>query len=573
MAKAGVKAERIARDTHFELDESNFSSEYSDNERAYLDQVPELHRKRFAQFFTPLPIAKMMSTWVLSAKPNRVLDPAVGPGVFPAVLRSIAPQIELTLVDLDPHVLQVAKHTINPSSAEFVNEDFLSFDVKRTFDGIVANPPYLRHHDFSYTEDIFSVIGQRSSVGLSKLTNLYGLFLLEVGRRLNPGGRAAVIIPTEWTNANFGKPIKNHLLNENLLHTLIYFSHESLPFSDALTTASVLLLEKPLNKKHEPRSVKTIYLKEALSELELARLSDGFGIGDGRIVLKDIPADVLRNTKKWDYLIKTDGQGEKPSSTHLGDLASTKRGIATGANEFFHLSMPEVEANHLSAPSIRPCVGRAVDVAGLCFTGSDFNKLVSEQRRTHLVTINEQPNEVERAYLEKGERLGLHERYLLAARKRWYQMENRPVAPIWAAVFGRSGLRFVRNKAKVLNLTAFHCVYPRRCDEIFLDALVVSLNSRLVQSESAREHRVYGGGLLKAEPKDLLDMWVPPLEVFDQTTLERLAGHLPLIDSEVRAYGQISEETFRAIDALIEHGLACSVSPQKNTTENLAFNF
>lgn len=573
MARVGAKADRIAVDTRFDLDLSRFSNGYTDNERAYLEQVPDKHRKRFAQFFTPLPIAKMMSEWVLGANPKNVLDPSVGPGVFPYVLREMDPHIHLTLVELDPVVLQVARCAVSSHATEFVNEDFLMYDKERMFDGIIANPPYLRHHDFSYSEDIFELVGKRASVKLSKLTNIYGLFLLEVGRRLKPGGRAAVIVPTEWTNANFGTAIKHYLLEAKLLHTLVYFSHESLPFADALTTASVLLLEKPVNEQQERHSVRTIYCKEELSEAELIAILAVTNPTDRRVVRKEISFPVLRSTKKWDYLIKTEEVGEKRSVTHLRDLASTKRGIATGANEFFHLSLCEAKLNKLSDEALKPCVGRAADVYGLCFTDSDFQRLVSDDRRTHLVCLDTKMGKFESAYLDKGVQQNLPKRYLLAARKRWYQMENRPFAPIWAAVFGRLGLKFVRNKARVLNLTTFHCVYPRRNDDAFLDALTVALNSRMVQLESAREQRVYGGGLLKAEPNDLLDMWVPPLENFDQVTLQELAAFLPVLDFEIRAKGEISEANFVAIDKLIEYGLASSAVSGNNPPENLILDF
>jgi adenine-specific DNA-methyltransferase len=482
------------------------------------------------------------------------------------------PDLQLTLVELDPLVLQVAKRVITANATEFVNQDFLSFDEKRMYDGIIANPPYLRHHDFSYSDDIFEVIGKRSSVKLSKLTNLYGLFLLEVCRRLNPGGRAAVIIPTEWTNANFGTAIKHQLLKANVLHTLIYFSHESLPFADALTTASVLLLEKPVGLGQDRPNVRTIYVKGELAEAKLIGLCGGLTTTDDEVLVKDISYSELLSSKKWDYLIKTEEISAKRTVTHLRDLAITKRGIATGANEFFHLSLSEAESNKLDDEALKTCVGRASDVHGLCFTDADFDRLISENRRTHLVCINREPSEGAIAYIRKGEQLKLHERYLLAARRPWYQMESRPYAPIWAAVFGRSGLKFVRNKARVLNLTTFHCVYPSRTDDVFLDALTVTLNSRMVQLESAREQRVYGGGLLKAEPKDLLDMWVPPLKRFDQVDLESLAAYLPLIDLEFRASGEISDSNLKAIDLLIERGLRSSDIPQNYPQESLSFD-
>src|SRR5713101_4328261 len=60
-------------------------------EDAYRASIPLQHRKRFAQFFTPMPIAELMVEWIAGIKPKTVLDPAVGPGIFPRVVLAALP--------------------------------------------------------------------------------------------------------------------------------------------------------------------------------------------------------------------------------------------------------------------------------------------------------------------------------------------------------------------------------------------------------------------------------------------------------------------------------------------------
>ena len=122
-------------------------------------------------------------------------------------------------------------------------------------------------------------------------------------------------------------------------------------------------------------------------------------------------------------------------------------------------------------------------------------------------------------------------------------MERREPAPIWAAVFGRSELRFVFNEAGILNLTTFHAIYPRSPDREFAMALTACLNSPVVQHRAKLQHRVYGGGLLKYEPKDLLDIQVPNLRKVCRPTLSRLAQSLITLDRAAKSgsANQISE--------------------------------
>jgi adenine-specific DNA-methyltransferase len=211
-------------------------------------------------------------------------------------------------------------------------------------------------------------------------------------------------------------------------------------------------------------------------------------------VSKKIDAKTLRNASKWDYLIRRGDIQEIPGFVNLSQLACTKRGIATGANDFFHLSSERVRQLGISDKNLISCIGQARDVRGLSFTKKDFASLCNEGKRTKLVSFSGSINGREAAYIAHGENLNLHRRYLLSKRNPWYSMEVRPPSPIWAAVFGRKELRFILNEALVANLTTFHSVYPHDTSPSFCKALTVCLNSRLVQEMAQSNMRVYGGG-------------------------------------------------------------------------------
>jgi len=73
----------------------------------------------------------------------------------------------------------------------------------------------------------------------------------------------------------------------------------------------------------------------------------------------------------------------------------------------------------------------------------------------------------------------------------------------------------------------------------------------LVQQLAQRQHRVYGGGLLKMEPKDLLDIEVPDLRKVSAKTLRELAGLLKELDRVVRAKHD-SADVQGWLDAVVE---------------------
>jgi len=199
--------------------------------------------------------------------------------------------------------------------------------------------------------------------------------------------------------------------------------------------------------------------------------------------------------------------------------------------------------------STRRCVGRATDVAGLIYSAADYAELAAADARCILLDIREEPTANERAYLRAGERDGIDRRYLCAARApAWYRMERRPPSPIWAGVFVRKGLRFVWNAAGIANLTAFHCIYPLEDDPIFAAALTACLNSGVVQAQARQHQRVYGAGLAKVEPRDLLDIPVPNLQRVSPKLRRRLRDALVEIDRTERC---LTDPLHADLDALV----------------------
>jgi adenine-specific DNA-methyltransferase len=260
----------------------------------------------------------------------------------------------------------------------------------------------------------------------------------------------------------------------------------------------------------------------------------------------------LLDEKKWNHLLRHGHAETPPGFVALSELADTRRGIATGCNSFFHLTPFAARALRLRQQNLTPCIGRALDVAGTVFSRRDFDALVERNRRAYLFDMRTESDQAEAAYIAGGESDKLHERYLCAARKgKWYEMERRPPSAIWAAVFGRRDLRFVHNAASIANLTTFHCIYPKHHALDFAAALTACLNSRSVQERARRQHRVYGGGLLKFEPRDLLEIEIPDLRKISSRSLRQLAALLTELDRAIRTDTSV-EQVHQQLDSRVE---------------------
>jgi adenine-specific DNA-methyltransferase len=535
-------------------------------EASYSRLISTSHRKRLGQFFTPQQIADLLCKWTAQIQPATMLDPAAGTGILARTFHRVANECQISAMEVDP-LAAAALSLVAPSSwrERIIRGDFLTWANEDRFDAIVANPPYLRHHDICYPDQLWRQIEHRSGVKLSRLTNVYILFILEICRRLNPGGRAAIIVPGEWLNANFGVPLKQFLLHGGWLQQLVYFSHADTLFPDALTTACLLLIQRS-HTDADKSQLRTLFVSSStsLSQLERMVLEEGV-VAEGVIERYFTPDELLAHPK-WNSLLEHGLPTPIPGFVPLAELASTCRGIATGANSFFHLSLADSTTRGLGENHLKPCIGRARDVDGYVFRSNDFAQLVERNSTTHLFCAGEQLSPAERRYLTEGEQAGLPDRYLLSQRSPWYAMERREPAPIWAAVFGRRELRFVFNEAGILNLTTFHAIYPRSHDRIFAMALTACLNSPAVQERARLQHRVYGGGLLKFEPKDLLEVQVPDLRLARPETLVLLAECLTDLDDAAKAGNEnlcISARSLLNGAVIMASAEAATQSPRK----------
>lgn len=242
--------------------------------------------------------------------------------------------------------------------------------------------------------------------------------------------------------------------------------------------------------------------------------------------------DDLLKAAKWEPLLQGKKHETSPGWVTLQTLASFRRGIATGANGFFLLSRERVIALGIDLERCLPCVGRANDVAGLIYRAADFAAAAAGGGKLFLLNFKDPLTEAEKLYVRQGEDEALNRRFLLANRRPWYSMEQRPVAPIWAAVFGRGDLKFVFNEAGVRSLTNFHCIYPTSTDEHFQRALTLCLNASCVREASKLHGRVYGGGLNKFEPNDLKSIQVPDLRAVQPSVLAAMSDLLVALNAD-----------------------------------------
>jgi type I restriction-modification system DNA methylase subunit len=213
-------------------------------EQAYAATASAAHRKALGQFFTPPNLAALMADWIGEIEPATILDPSYGTGILAAAALERCPSAAVIAFEKDPQILRYSG-IIGDQRLKIRTEDYLYSSIRDHYDAVTMNPPYIRHREMDGYEDTRAEISLKSGFLIPKSANLYVYFTVRTALQLRSGGRAAVLIPTEWMNANFAGTFKRFLLETGLLREIVLFSGCSSIFTDALTTASILLLEKP----------------------------------------------------------------------------------------------------------------------------------------------------------------------------------------------------------------------------------------------------------------------------------------------------------------------------------------
>lgn len=481
--------------------------------------------KQLGQVSTPAPVASLMATWVMSAKPNTVLDPAAGLGGLLVACRQLNGRVQLVGVERDTETLQRAKATA-PRGTKLILADYLKSDAG-LFDGIIANPPYVKAHRLDYSENDWRYFEERLGTPLDRLTNLYALFLLKIWEDLAPRGRAAVILPAEFLNANFGEEIKERLLKVIRPAAVAVFAPSLNVFSDALTTSAIVFLDKgrapgaPVFARRIESVEEAELFVDKLLEGTIQRASNGC-----------INLATLNPRDKWlNVLLNEAPSGDLlPFPKRVGDYFDCRRGIATGANDFFCLSRSALREHGLTDTHVEPCITKATDADGLVFTREKMDALAARDRRCFLLNPSRNGQNLMR-YLALGEQRGIPRRHLPSHRPVWYLPENRAVADIWVAVFSRASVKFILNTSGAKNLTCFHGLYAKPGGETLPPLMTLFLNSSGGRRAFTQVNRFYGDGLNKLEPKDVEDMPCPVMPKLNRAEANELTRKLAELET------------------------------------------
>lgn len=472
----------------------------------------QVERNRLGQFATPSRLATEVVGAALSLLRPKTkisfLDPAFGTGAFYSALLSAAPANRLTGAtgfEIDPHYGNVARELWSSTPLNLRLEDFTRADPPTNdsdkINFLICNPPYVRHHHMTAEDKrrIQNRAEEITGVRLSGLAGLYCNFLLIADAWMSNDGIAVWLIPSEFMAVNYGREVQRYLLDSVTLNRIHWFDPESSQFDDALVSSAVVFITK--NRPATAHSVE---------------LTFGSSI-DKPTLRRFVSADTLRNNPKWTTFVHSQ-ETSKTNEIRIGDLFAIKRGLATGANDFFIMTEDDAIGHGIDPVFLKPILPSSRHLTDNVIEAGVGGRPLLDKRLV-LLDVDLPEIEIRRnhpllwRYLATAMERGIHEQYLCSHRTYWYAQEKRPPAPIICTYMNRHAngrlFRFIRNRSSATATNVFLLLYPKPSlqrlltqDTSLMDRIWIELN-KVPVTVFIGEGRVYGGGLHKMEPKEL----------------------------------------------------------------------
>ena len=236
-------------------------------------------RKRLGQFFTGLPLGRLLAHLALLPETRTVLDPMAGHGdlldaTWEAAIQRGIPLVRLDGVEVDAPTAEVCRRRLahiagidpTPTRSTVAGDAFVPATMaalpQRTYDLVITNPPYVRYQVGSKNGAGGAAIraglsttlaavqsGEDAHVWRILAESYSGLADLSVpawllaAAMVRPGGRLALVVPATWRSRDYADVVRYLLLRCFELQCIVSDRQPGW-FSDALVRTHLIVAQR-----------------------------------------------------------------------------------------------------------------------------------------------------------------------------------------------------------------------------------------------------------------------------------------------------------------------------------------
>ncbi|WGL52141.1 hypothetical protein P5P86_19585 [Nocardioides sp. BP30] len=462
-------------------------------------------RRTLGTFFTPPEeVTWMVSQWRdHHGTPNVVVDVGAGVGIFTTVAAQEWVDSQVWAVDINPITLGLlalrvrdgfkVKRTDEPGTGlRLVLDDFTLWmrqEYERLATGrlILGNPPYTRLQLLPVDqrerlwEAAAGLCGRRAS--LSALITAMSL------TALNPEDGLCLLLPAQWLESDYATGLRDYLWALRRRRVELHLFDKNVFEGDAQVDA-VALMVGPQQEADQA----IVFSGSGKSRMHTGR---------------------AKAPKRWRPLFSgTPTEGSVESGARLSDALTVRRGVATGANGFFVFTESQRKALGLDESTVTPLVRRLLGLPE-ALTPEWLSERSAEDQYWLLTATQTDVDAFEglSEYVALGESEPnkFHLRHLCETRAVWFDLTAEVFYP--DLVIGQSTkkeFRFVEVGGQATVVNNLYGMRWKPAIDVAVRADVLAwLRSEDGQAAITAHARTQGVGLLKIEPRALLDVPLP----------------------------------------------------------------
>jgi methylase of polypeptide subunit release factors len=324
---------------------------------AYEQIVSGVNRRRLGTFFTPTPIVQYMlnlCNQILPTPPKNVVDPGAGVGAFTFSALAAWPKAIVTAVDVNVVTLGLlaasaavrsAKATTTSDRIDLAPTDYLEWLQEQwaSLEGprlILGNPPYTRHQCMSEKE---KDVAQAAAGDLitSRLAGLSTYFLAATIAALGPNDTACFLLPASWCETRYGREIRQWLWSARQRQVETHFFPSEVDVFPGTQVTAMVLAIGPVKHSHQPFVASYLNLLDTQPQTVTTK---------GRALQMNRSADC---PPTFTALLRRPARQRVRATVTLGEVARIRRGVATGASEFFFITDSQRDRYQLPHEALR----------------------------------------------------------------------------------------------------------------------------------------------------------------------------------------------------------------------------
>jgi adenine-specific DNA methylase len=468
-------------------------------------------------YYTPAPIAEFLVKWVLHSIPKSVLEPSCGDGAFVRAFNSKhRRKINFTGVELLGKEAIKARKFAKANThldSKILNCDFLEWSLKQlqegtVFDAVVGNPPYIRYQYLEKRDqELAETIFDRYHLAFTKHTNAWVPFVIASIGLLAPGGRLAMVIPSELLHVLHAGSLRKFLLSE--CSRILMIDPNELLFEEALQGTVLLMVEKKAHASQESEGVAVVFapnndfLRTDPEKIFAEAIYVSGDLLNGKWMKVLLDAEELRVFERVRKL---------PSIKRFAEIASVDVGIVTGANKFFLVDDATVTKYQLEDFS-KPMFGRSEHCPGVVYTRSVHEANAGKGSPTNFlhfgkVAFKDLPPGAKK-YIKEGEAQSLHTRYKCRIRTPWYSVPSVYSTNLGMLKRSHNYPRLILNEADAYTTDTAYRITTSIKPATFVYCFINSLTALTAELEG----RHYGGGVLELVPSEIEKLLIPVVDI------------------------------------------------------------